>query len=738
MPQQPSALRREYTDAFALLGPDYDLSKAEGTNDLAAWFLGPLGENGKVFKGLIDAALASHLADRASVYPHDPVYVTDAMKQAKTYTQSVEAMHKALEELLGRLRGSVPQYSYRHQGHMLWDMTLPGLAGYFAGMLYNQNNVAAEASPVTTLLENAVGKSLCQLMGYRTGTADEKNGTYSWGHIACDGTVANLEAMWSARNLKYYPVALARAIANEDGLAKARGIEITDGRGQQRKLLGLTDWALINLPADVVLTIPAALRKLVPDVAALERVNAYTLQELGFGRFCGEMLDKQIRPPVVLAPATMHYSWPKAASILGIGQSNLLSVQVDSDARAKLSHREEILARCKKEMRPVLMDVAVIGSTELSSVDPLDGIVKLRDAHAKEGFFYPVHADAAWGGYFASLLREAKGPLTTDKVARAVSTPDLSMSAYVQAQYEALPRTDSVTVDPHKAGFIPYPAGGLCYRNPAQRDMVAFTLRYLVHSEEDPSVGIYSVEGSKPGAAAASVYLSHQVIPPDQQGYGRILGQCLFNSKRLYAAIVTMNHTTALTDGKPAYRVTPVQWLPAEKSHGDVQEQIKQIHDLIVTKTNAAIVASPEATKLMAELGSDQVIIGYAFNPYINGTLNTDPAVANKLNQAIYDKLSVKPAQAAARDPQNFAPPELVLMASSFTEQTYGRDFVTSFADRMGLALPDEASLESIPDLSYLLSTTMDPWMSDTSQGDFTPQVVKHLDATVREAITRL
>jgi hypothetical protein len=30
-------------------------------------------------------------------------------------------------------------------------MTIPGLAGYVAAMLYNQNNVAAEASPVTTM-----------------------------------------------------------------------------------------------------------------------------------------------------------------------------------------------------------------------------------------------------------------------------------------------------------------------------------------------------------------------------------------------------------------------------------------------------------------------------------------------------------------------------------------------------------------------------------------------------------
>ncbi|ARF58528.1 pyridoxal-dependent decarboxylase [Streptomyces gilvosporeus] len=110
------------------------------------------------------------------------------------------------------------------------------------------------------------------------------------------------------------------------------------------------------------------------------------------------MLDQRIGLPTVLAPSTMHYSWPKAASLLGLGQDNLLTVEVDLEARAKLGHRKEILQRCKKEMRPVILDVAVLGSTELSSVDPLASMLALRDRFARDNFFYPVHVDAAWGG----------------------------------------------------------------------------------------------------------------------------------------------------------------------------------------------------------------------------------------------------------------------------------------------------------------------------------------------------
>ena len=36
---------------------------------------------------------------------------------------------------------------------MKWDTSLPANVGYIAGLLYNQNNVASEGGPATTLME---------------------------------------------------------------------------------------------------------------------------------------------------------------------------------------------------------------------------------------------------------------------------------------------------------------------------------------------------------------------------------------------------------------------------------------------------------------------------------------------------------------------------------------------------------------------------------------------------------
>ena len=67
-------------------------------------------------------------------------------------------------------------------------------------MLYNPNNVAPEASPLTTLIEYEVGQDLCALLGFRrippSGTFDTSGEPLGWGHITCGGSIANLESMW--------------------------------------------------------------------------------------------------------------------------------------------------------------------------------------------------------------------------------------------------------------------------------------------------------------------------------------------------------------------------------------------------------------------------------------------------------------------------------------------------------------------------------------------------------------
>ncbi|MGH1275490.1 pyridoxal-dependent decarboxylase [Bacillus cereus] len=199
-------------------------------------------------------------------------------------------------------------------------------------------------------------------------------------------------------------------------------------------------------------------------------MNKYNLQRLGMLEFYRKFLDN-ISSSIILWPVSMHYSWPKAAAVLAIGAENIKGIFVDLDCRMRINHMSKTLGECFTQKRPVIMTVSVIGSTEESGVNPLVEILALREEYREKGLELMIHADAAWGGYYASLLHEPQQPVLEYRD----STPVLQISQYVTAQYKVLKETDSITIDPYKVGFVPYLSGALCYRNSALRNLVSFT-----------------------------------------------------------------------------------------------------------------------------------------------------------------------------------------------------------------------------------------------------------------------
>jgi glutamate/tyrosine decarboxylase-like PLP-dependent enzyme len=692
--------------------------KPQPATALSAWFLGPKGENEPLLQALVALAVHCHCEDRRAYYPEDPVYITPARQASAEHQSSVSALKEHFARLLAELRGSTPFWSYRWQSHMNWDLTLPSIAGYFAAMLYNPNNVAAEASPVTTTFEMKVGDDLCQMLGYPMPTEAEveRGAVRPWGHITCDGSVANLEAMWAARNLKYYPLCFSAALQHEPALEAARGFKVPRLDGQLVAMLDLDTWTLLNLKADDVLAMPARLLQEFPSICAealTAAIDGYTWQSLGGNEFARRFLPADIPAPVVLAPSTMHYSWPKNAAILGLGKDNVRGIHVNTDARMRLDLLREALQGCLEEKRPVIMAVCVIGSTEESAVDPLAEVLALREEFRRQGLDFAVHADAAWGGYFASML------IGADRARQSLEeyeTPFVAMSDYVNRQYHALPDADSITVDPHKSGYSAYPAGALCYRHSAMRNLVSFTAPVIYHGGVDPTVGIYGVEGSKPGAAAAGVFLSHRVIPATREGFGKILGKSLFNSKRLYAGLTTM-----AKDEDP-FILVPLQRLPAEREGGDsraLEAQKSFLRERVVPKTNREIMSDRAALDLLREIGSDQIITTYAFNVKTKAGLNEELTLANTLNQRIFERLSLSPD----RDVVYQTP--MIVTSTEFSVPVYGTKFVEDFARRLGLRVAPQDSLY------VLLSTTMNPWLTDTAAGDFIPTLI----AVLRESV---
>ncbi|MGS4944008.1 pyridoxal phosphate-dependent decarboxylase family protein [Meridianimarinicoccus sp. RP-17] len=716
------------------------LAGKPGTSALSGWFLGPMGENRDLFRELVGMALDANCDAREAYGKQfgDPLYVTAARKALPGYAHTTDALRDNLREMLHDLHGSIPLSSYRNQSHMYWDVTLPGMVGYFAAMLYNQNNVAAEASPVTTLLEIEVGRDLCAMLGYDTPTEAEihAGAIAPWGHITCDGSVANGESMWAARNLKLLPIALAAAIKGMPEMAAGRMLTVPCPTGGRAHLLDLDTWSLLNLRVDDVIALSPRLQSECGlDAKTIEAaLNTHSVQALGLAEFQRRFLAADApHLPVVITPATAHYSWPKSAALLGLGFSHVWKVPVDLDGRMSLVELRRMLDQCLREKRPVMEVVAVMGTTEESAVDPLADIVAMREEYRQMGLEFVLHVDGAWGGYFNSINRvpcgaDPDGPVFQPDEAEAgmEHTPAMLMSDYVTRHYAALPHTDSQTVDPHKGGFIPYPAGALCYRNGAMRDLVAFTAPVVFHGGVDPTVGVYGIEGSKPGAAAAGVYLSHAIIRPDRSGYGKLLGKCIFNSKRLYAGLVSIGYGK----GAPAesIRVVPFQRMPVEKAGGTAAElraQLDFLHDEIVPRENDDLVAyladNQDALQVFRDLGSDQNIITYAVNFRTAEGWNSDIGLMNELTNAIYRRLSIS-------DFNGGTVPEkpMFVTASSFEVADYGQDFVDAFAARAGVGPTHGTGIQ------FLVSTTQDPWVTATAKGNYLPYVV---DAFKRTAL---
>ena len=500
--------------------------------DLGSVFLGPKGENADVFERLLLEAVRDHVFWRRNFHPEDGFLIQERDKHTPAYEQSISTLSQELLGLLGELKAGVPFFSPRYIGHMSSDLTMASLIGYIATLLYNPNNVAAEASPVTTRMELEVAEQLAAMVGYDVGR--------QWGHLASGGTVANFEALWVARNVKYLPVAV-RWAAEELGIAGVR-TRLPDGGTADLADLGL--WELLNLEPDAVLDSFEHFRRQLDDpFRGAEAVTRHGLSGLGyqeFGRRLAVGFGDALPSGVVLVPSTAHYSWEKTCRALGIGGEQLVHVPVDRRFRMDPGALEETLHELADRRQPVIACVSVIGTTEESAVDRLDLVADARERAARErGLAFHLHADAAWGGYAAAITRGPDGERRTWQAALADYAPESWPEEGVYRALCAMERTDSVTIDPHKLGFIPYPAGAVIFRDRRVRDLVAVEAPYLFHrgASEWGYIGRFIFEGSKPGAAAAGVWMSHKTVPLDSRGYGRLIGDTVRGAMLLHRSL---------------------------------------------------------------------------------------------------------------------------------------------------------------------------------------------------------
>ena len=476
--------------------PEVKKQPAKESVEVNALFLGPKSENRDYFKETLGFLMDEHMHWRRDFHPEDRNIMDLKEMRSDHFQATLDRTTEVLLDLSAKLKAtSMPWFSARYLGQMNTDTLMVANLAYMATILYNPNNVAYEASTATTPMEIEAGKDMATMLGFDPAT--------SWGHITTDGTIANYEGLWMARNLKSFPLAVKKV---RPDLVK-----------------GMDDWQLLNMPVKKVLDLIDRVKK----AGVFEDVRNESVRGTGVGE--GKL-------GVVLVPQSKHYSWVKATDVLGIGNNNRIEVQVNDNFHMDIKILKKIIDDHVSKKIPIIALVAVVGTTEEGAIDEIANIVKLREDYEKKGISFYFHVDAAYGGYSRSLfLDENSRFMEYDQLRKRLIAdgifvnPKNGPSKEIYEAYKSIPAADSITIDPHKMGYIPYAAGGIVVKDRRILDLISYLASYFYEKGEDTPtlLGSYIMEGSKAGATAAAVWASHRVIPLNITGYGQIIGRSI-------------------------------------------------------------------------------------------------------------------------------------------------------------------------------------------------------------------
>jgi len=254
-----------------------------------------------------------------------------------------------------------------------------------------------------------------------------------------------------------------------------------------------------------------------------------------------------IERSVVLVSKRGHYSLNKAGGLLGIGNRNIVAVDVDEKNRIDLIALEKTIHTLTKSQKTaILAVVGIAGTTETGSVDPL---LKLGEICAQNRIHF--HVDAAWGG----------PTLMSEKYRHLLSGIELS---------------DSVTIDGHKQFYMPMSCGMVYFKDPTLMDGVIYHANY-VNRPGSVDLGIKSPSGSR---EANSLILDSALKIMGSRGYGLLIDHGIKTARKFAAEIekrpgfqlITPPELNILT-----YRLCPFDL--QEKLAGSDAEQASNINE---------------------------------------------------------------------------------------------------------------------------------------------------------------
>ncbi len=198
---------------------------------------------------------------------------------------------------------------------------------------------------------------------------------------------------------------------------------------------------------------------------------------------------KGITDGEIIIPDSAHFSFKKAADMLNL---KIVEVKLDENYKIDVESLKEVISD-----RTVAI-VAIAGTTELGLIDPIEEISKIS---AENNIYF--HVDAAFGGFSIPFLRE---------IGYDLPVFDFSLEGVC-----------SITVDPHKMGLAPIPAGGIIFRKEEYLEVMAVDSPYLTVKTQS------TIVGTRLGASSAATYAIMKYF--GKKGYSKIARNLMENTR---------------------------------------------------------------------------------------------------------------------------------------------------------------------------------------------------------------
>ncbi|MCB1762086.1 MAG: putative pyridoxal-dependent aspartate 1-decarboxylase [Gammaproteobacteria bacterium] len=249
-----------------------------------------------------------------------------------------------------------------------------------------------------------------------------------------------------------------------------------------------------------------------------------------------------------------HYSFAKAADVLGIGRDSLIPIDTDNQNRIDLKKLRKTCQQLYAKGTRILSLVGIAGTTETGNVDPLDAMADIAQEYQCH-----FHVDAAWGG------------------------PTL-FSARHNYLLHGIERADSVTIDAHKQLYVPMGAGMVVFRNPTSLSSIEHHAEYVLR-RGSKDLGSHTLEGSRPGISML-VHSALRII--GRKGFELLIDQGI-EKALAFAELIDRDEDFELVT-RPELNLLTYRYVPSAiqqalaKATQDESESINRVLDKITRK----------------------------------------------------------------------------------------------------------------------------------------------------------